>query len=66
MVTDPRFFPRDGRAGDAAAAFSLEERDRRWSAVRAAMDARGLDCLIVIGRGSNGNGDTRWLDGGYG
>ena len=37
MVTDPRFFPRDGRAGDAAAAFSLEERDRRWSAVRAAM-----------------------------
>ena len=51
MVTDPRFFPRDGRAGDAAASFSLEERDRRWNAVRAAMDERGLDCLIVIGRG---------------
>ena len=44
--------------------FLLEERDRRWSAVRAAMDARGLDCLIIVGRGMNGNGDTRWLDGG--
>ena len=64
MVTDPRFFPKDGRAGDAAASFSLEERDRRWSAVRAAMDARGLDCLIIVGRGMNGNGDARWLDGG--
>ena len=64
MVTDPRFFPKDGRAGDAAASFSADERDRRWNAVRTAMDERGLDCLIVIGRGSNGNGDTRWLDGG--
>ena len=49
MVTDPRFFPKDGRAGDAAASFSADERDRRWNAVRAAMDERGLDCLIVIG-----------------
>ena len=64
MVTDPRFFPKDGRVGDAAASFSAEERDRRWNAVRAAMDERGLDCLIVVGRGSNGNGNARWLDGG--
>ncbi len=64
MVTDPGFFPKDGRTGDAAASFSTDERDRRWNAVRAAMDERGLDCLIVIGRGSNGNGNTRWLDGG--
>ena len=64
MVTDPRFFPESGRLGGAAASFSAGERDRRWDAVRAAMDDRGLDCLIIVGRGSNGNGNTRWLDGG--
>ncbi len=64
MVTDPRFFPKDGRLGDAAAAFSTGERDRRWRAVRAVMDERGLDCLVVVGRGMNGSGNVRWLDGG--
>ena len=64
MARDTGLFPKGGRAGGAAASFSAGERDRRWNAVRAAMDARGLDCLIVIGRGSNGNGNTRWLDGG--
>src|ERR1700758_5455275 len=28
---------------------SLRERDRRWAAVRNAMDARGLDCLVLWG-----------------
>ncbi len=64
MVTDPRFFPREGRAGDPASSFSLAERDRRWSATRASMEERGLDCLLAIGRGANGNGSVRWLDGG--
>jgi Xaa-Pro aminopeptidase len=64
MVTDPRFFPREGRAGDPASSFSLAERDRRWSATRAKMDERGIDCLLAIGRGANGNGSVRWLDGG--
>ena len=29
--------------------FSLEERDRRWTAVRALMRGQGLDCLILCG-----------------
>jgi Xaa-Pro dipeptidase len=28
---------------------SLNERDRRWAAVRKEMDARELDCLILCG-----------------
>src|SRR6266705_1558791 len=28
---------------------SLNERDRRWAALRKEMDARGLDCLILCG-----------------
>ena len=28
---------------------SLKERDRRWTAVRKEMDARGLDCLVLWG-----------------
>ncbi len=28
---------------------SLAERDRRWSATRTAMDARGLDCIVLWG-----------------
>lgn len=64
VVTDPRFFPSKGRAGDPSASFSLDERDRRWEATRAIMDERGIDCLLAIGRGANGNGSVRWLDGG--
>ncbi|MFP6870216.1 MAG: M24 family metallopeptidase [Nitrospinota bacterium] len=64
MVSDPRFTPRPGRAGDPHSAFSLAERDRRWEATRRAMDARGIDCLLVIGGGMNKNGNVRWLDNG--
>jgi Xaa-Pro aminopeptidase len=64
MVTDPRFIPREGRAGVPHSAFTLEERDHRWNAAREAMDARGIDCLVVIGRGMKGNGHVRWLDNG--
>ena len=28
---------------------SLQERDRRWQAVRKEMEAQGLDCLVVWG-----------------
>jgi len=36
---------------------SLAERDRRWQAIRAQMDKRGLDCLaaVVLGSGDMGN-----------
>jgi Xaa-Pro aminopeptidase len=64
MVTDPRFLAREGRVGTASASFSLAERDRRWEATRAAMDERGIDCLVVAGRGYNANGNVRWLDNG--
>jgi Xaa-Pro aminopeptidase len=64
MVTDPRFIPREGRTGVPQSAFSLAERDRRWSAARAEMASRGIDCLIVAGRGYNANGNVRWLDNG--
>ncbi|MEE9256523.1 MAG: M24 family metallopeptidase, partial [bacterium] len=64
MPDDSKALPDEDSAGDWATPFSLAERDRRWGAVRGEMDARGLDCLIVIGRGMNGNGNVRWLDGG--
>ncbi len=64
MVTDPRFIPREGRVGVPSASFSLAERDRRWAATREAMDERGIDCLVVAGRGYNANGNVRWLDNG--
>jgi len=64
VVSDPRFFPVAGRSADPHAAFSIAERDRRWDAARAEMDRRGIDCLVVIGRGMNGNGNVRWLDNG--
>ena len=55
---------------------SLQERDRRWNAIRAAMKAQKLDCLIVWGANSNqdskianvryltqvgGNGEQAWV-----
>ncbi len=64
MVADPRFFPRAGRANDPSASLSLAERDRRWNALRAVMDARGIDCLFVWGKGVNYSGAVRWLDNG--
>src|SRR5687767_1158105 len=64
MIADPRFFPRPGRANDASASFTLAERDRRWNAARAAMDARGIDCLFIWGKGINFSGNVRWLDNG--
>jgi Xaa-Pro aminopeptidase len=62
MVSDPRFIPRPGRVNDPHNAFTLEERDRRWKATRAAMEERGLDCLFIVGRGWNEVGNCRWLD----
>src|SRR5215472_7712288 len=62
MVSDPRFIPRPGRINDPHSSFSLNERDRRWSETRAAMDERGLDCLFIVGRGWNEVGNCRWLD----
>ncbi len=64
MVADPRFQARAGRIDDAHSSLSLAERDRRWNATRAEMDRRGLDCLFIVGRGNNDNGNTRWLDNG--
>jgi hypothetical protein len=64
MVADPRFVPRAGRIDDPHSSLSLAERDRRWNATRSAMDERGIDCLYVVGRGYNENGNTRWLDNG--
>lgn len=64
MVTDPRFIPRLGRVGGPAASFTLAERDRRWAATQAEMDARGIDCLVIAGRGYNTGGNVRWLDNG--
>jgi Xaa-Pro aminopeptidase len=66
MVTDPRFQPRAGRTDDPHNALTLAARDRRWSAARAAMAARGIDCLFVVGVASNNNGNVRWLDNGDG
>ena len=62
MVADPRFLPRAGRVEDAHCALSLTERDRRWNALRAAMDAAGLDCLFVWGKSRGGGGNCRWID----
>jgi len=64
VVADPRFLPREGRIDDPHSSLSLGERDRRWNATRAEMDRRGIDCLYVVGRGNNENGNTRWLDNG--
>jgi Xaa-Pro aminopeptidase len=41
---------------------SLAERDRRWNLTRAEMDRRGLDCLFIVCKGYNTNGNARWLD----
>jgi Xaa-Pro aminopeptidase len=64
MVIDPRFIPRAGRINDPHCALTLSERDRRWALARDAMDKWGLDCLFVVGRGQNENGNCRWLDNG--
>lgn len=64
MVADPRFQPRPGRVNDPHCAFTLAERDRRWSAARSEMAARGIDCLFIMGNGQNNNGNVRWLDNG--
>jgi len=45
-------------------ALSLAERDRRWTAIRAAMQGRGLDCLIVRGISSkwdSGTANVRYI-----
>jgi Xaa-Pro aminopeptidase len=43
---------------------SLEERDRRYRLVRAEMEARGVDVLLVVGRdGSGERGQHRYLAG---
>ncbi|MGE3931937.1 MAG: M24 family metallopeptidase [Rhodospirillaceae bacterium] len=62
MVADPRFQPRPGRTDDPHNALTLAERDRRWEATRAEMDKRGIDCLFIVSRGMNDNGNCRWLD----
>ena len=64
VVADPRFLPREGRINDPHSSLSLAERDRRWNATRAEMDKRGIDCLYIVGKGNNENGNTRWLDNG--
>ena len=43
---------------------SLAERDRRWERVRAAMEARGVDCLVTApttAKWGDYQGDTRYL-----
>jgi Xaa-Pro aminopeptidase len=62
VVADPRFFARAGRVDDAHCALTLAERDRRWKALRAAMDKAGLDCLFVWGKGRGTGGNCRWID----
>lgn len=64
MVADPRFFPRPGRSEDPHSSLSLAERDRRWNALRAEMDAQGIDCLFVWGKGRGQGGSCRWIDNG--
>jgi len=64
MVMDPRFLTPAGRIQDPHLTLSLAERDRRWDLTRAEMDKWGLDCLFVVGRGQNENGNCRWLDNG--
>jgi len=64
MVADPRFMPRQGRIDDPRCSLSLAERDRRWSALREAMDAQALDCLFVWGRARGQSGNVRWIDNG--
>jgi Xaa-Pro aminopeptidase len=41
---------------------SLAERDRRWNLTRNEMDRRGIDCLFIVCKGYNTNGNARWLD----
>ena len=41
---------------------SLAERDRRWNLTRGEMDRRGIDCLFIVCKGYNTNGNARWLD----
>lgn len=44
------------------AGLSLEERSRRYTAIRAEMEARGLDALVVLGRDTaGGRGDFRYV-----
>ena len=62
MVADPRFIPREGRTANPHNAFTLAERDRRWSATRQAMEERGIDCPFIVGKGWNEVGNCRWLD----
>lgn len=64
MVVDPRFLPRAGRIDDPRCSFTLAERDRRWGLARKDMEARGIDCLFILGNGQNNNGNIRWLDNG--
>jgi Xaa-Pro aminopeptidase len=43
-------------------ALPLNERDRRYAAVRAEMEARGIDVLLIVGRdGSDERGNHRYL-----
>jgi Xaa-Pro aminopeptidase len=44
--------------GTRAKTLSLDERDRRWAAIRERMAERGLDCLIVRGISSKWDGGT--------
>ena len=64
MLTDPRFTPREGRTLVPGSSLSLDERDRRWDLARSEMRSRDIDCLIIIARGYNSNGNVRWLDNG--
>jgi len=41
---------------------SLKERDRRWDLARGEMDRQGVNCLLIVCRGYNTNGNARWLD----
>jgi len=41
---------------------SLAERDRRWALARGEMERRGIDCLFIVCKGYNTNGNARWLD----
>lgn len=42
--------------------FSLAERDRRWTRVRAMMKREGFDCLLTpVGTSAEGEADSRYL-----
>lgn len=47
--------------GERFSCLSLVERDRRWEIIRAKMDTRGLECLVVYGYNKPGIGNVAYL-----